>query len=207
MGLFDRDHTADGNGMSGAPPRCRHDGRSNEPSSEFREQLVALLPRLRRFSYALARDHDASSDLLQETCMRALTKFDLWEEGTRLDSWLFRMMQNLWLDRIRSERRAGDAIEVEEIAELPGEDGRDVVEAKLELDVVMTAMTRLKPDHRVIIALACIDGMSYREVADVLDLPMGTVMSRLSRARLELHRFLGSSSAAHVRGQGERSRG
>jgi len=82
-----------------------------------------------------------------------------------------------------------------------------VVEAKLELDVVMTAMTRLKPDHRVIIALACIDGMSYREVADVLDLPMGTVMSRLSRARLELHRFLGSSSAAHVRGQGERSRG
>jgi len=207
MGHFDRNDKEYGNGMSGAPPRYRSDGRADGPSSEFREQLVALLPRLRRFAHALARDHDASGDLLQETCARALTKFDLWEEGTRLDSWLFRMMQNIWLDRIRADRRSGEAVEVEEITELAGEDGRDVMEAKLEFDVVMSALNRLKPDHRVIIALTCIDGMSYREVAEVLVVPMGPVMRRPNRARVELHHFLGTGASGRTPANGGRNRG
>lgn len=180
-----------GIGMNAPATRCTCDGLKADPSPEaFREELVRLLPRLRRFAYSLVRDRDGCNDLVQETCARALAKLDLWEADTRLDSWLFRMMQNLWLDRLRGERRSGTAVDVEAIMQLPGEDGRDVTESKLELQRVFSAMAQLKPDHQVIISLVCIEGMAYKEVAKVLDLPIGTVMSRLSRARLELHRSL-----------------
>jgi RNA polymerase sigma-70 factor (ECF subfamily) len=192
-----------GVGIDPAHSRYRSDGGENGPTQDFREQLVQHLPRLRRFAMSLTRDNDACNDLVQETCLRALAKSELWEAGTRLDSWLFRMAQNLWFDRIRARRRAGEAVDVEEIAELPGDDGRDVMENKLELEAVMRAMARLKPDHQVIIALVCIDGLSYREVAEVLSIPIGTVMSRLNRARIDLDRCLRTDRKALAAGKGE----
>jgi RNA polymerase sigma-70 factor (ECF subfamily) len=156
----------------------------------LRDQLIGLLPRLRRFAYSLTRDSDACNDLVQETCARALSKADLWQAGTRLDSWLFRIAQNLWLDRRRAESARGDHVDVDEIPTLAGTDGRKVTESRLALEEVTRGIAHLKPDHQIIIGLVCVDGMSYKEAAEVLELPIGTVMSRLSRARLELHDIL-----------------
>lgn len=175
-------------GIETTPERYRQDREVSD--RELREALVGLLPRLRRFAYALTRDGDASNDLVQETCARALSRAELWQRGTRLDSWLFRIAQNIWLDRKRSEKSRGAQVDVEEIADLPGADGRDVVESRLTLEEVARGMARLKPEQQVIVTLVCVDGMSYKEAAEVLELPIGTVMSRLSRARLELSEFL-----------------
>ncbi|MEZ5817387.1 MAG: RNA polymerase sigma factor [Hyphomicrobiaceae bacterium] len=187
-------------GMNGVASRCEGEGQLVGPPPEFRDELLELLPRLRRFALSLAKNRDHADDLVQETVTRALAKFELWQPGSRLDSWLFRMMQNVWLDRVRAGRRNGSQVGVEEIVNLGGDDGRAVAESRLELTAVMAAMARLKPDHQVIISLVCIEGLAYREVADILGLPMGTVMSRLSRARLELHRFLDGASASTNKG-------
>lgn len=175
-------------GIDGDVERCGYIRPSDE--GQLRDQIISLLPRLRRFSYSLTREHDACDDLVQETCLRALSRSQLWQEGTRLDSWLFRIAQNLWLDRKRSQRTRGEAVELDEIEELSGVDGRNVTESRLTLAEVSRGLTQLRPDHQVVLGLVCVDGMSYREAADVLEVPIGTVMSRLSRARLELAHVL-----------------
>ena len=156
-------------------------------TDDLRRQIVALLPRLRRFAYALTRDMDRGDDLVQETCLRALAKLDQWQPGTRLDSWLYRIAQNAWFDRNRSAKVRGENIEIDTVQELAGEDGRVVMESRLTLSVVAEAMDRLPPDQRVLIDLVCVDGMSYKDAAETLDVPIGTVMSRLARARSALH--------------------
>lgn len=173
-----------GDGIDNAEGRCGY--KQEHAGASLRAQLVTLLPRLRRFAYSLTRDHDACNDLVQETCLRALSRAELWQEGTRLDSWLFRIAQNIWLDRKRAERTRGEKVDVDEIDGLAGADGRSVTENRLSLAEVTRGMALLKPDHQVVIGLVCVDGMSYKEAAEVLELPIGTVMSRLSRARLEL---------------------
>lgn len=153
---------------------------------DIREQLVRLLPRLRRFAYSLSRDADRCNDLVQETCARALAKLHLWQPGTRFDSWLFRIAQNIWLDRMRAERTMGEAVEIDDAHDIVDSDGREVMDNRLTLQEVGRAMSKLAADQQVLLALVCVDGMSYKEAAEVLGLPIGTVMSRLSRARLAL---------------------
>ena len=119
--------------------------------------------------------------------MRALSRLDQWEQGTRFDSWMFRILQNIWLDRIRSEKSKGHSVEIEQAFDVVESDGRSVTESRLTLKEVTRGIARLAADQQVIIGLVCVDGMSYKEAAAVLDLPIGTVMSRLSRARLALH--------------------
>ncbi|MBS0243527.1 MAG: RNA polymerase sigma factor [Proteobacteria bacterium] len=197
-------HVAGRSGTTGIErdaERYRQDRKADD--GQLRDALVSLLPRLRRFAYALTRDGDAANDLVQETCARALTKSDLWQEGTRLDSWLFRVAQNIWFDRKRAEKTRGDRIDVDAIADLAGVDGRDVTESRLTLDEVARGIARLKPDHQVVVGLVCVDGMSYKEAADVLQLPIGTVMSRLSRARLELSEYLERSARSVQRTRSE----
>jgi RNA polymerase sigma-70 factor, ECF subfamily len=156
-------------------------------SKDIRLRIVDLLPRLRRFSYALTGDADKGDDLVQETCVRALSRLEQWEEGTRLDSWMFRIAQNLWLDQRRSLRVRGETAEIDQAFEVLGEDGRDVVESRLTLKRVAMGMAQLPPEHQVLIALVCVEGLSYKEAAEILEVPIGTVMSRLARARRALH--------------------
>lgn len=175
-------------------------------SEDIREELVRLLPRLRRFAYSLCRDHDRTGDLVQETCARALTKLDLWQPGTRFDSWLFRIAQNLWLDRMRAEKTRGEAVEIDAAHDVIDQDGRDVAESRMALQAVSQGMAALTEEQQVVVALVCVEGLSYKEAADVLGLPIGTVMSRLSRARLALHEVVyggtpGSSSKGSGRGR------
>ena len=156
-------------------------------TDEFRTRMVEILPRLRRFAVALTGDLDQGDDLVQDTCMRALSRVDQWQPGTRLDSWMYRIAQNLWLDRMRAKKVRGVQVAVDAVDTLAGSNGRSVVESRLTLDAVATAMTHLPDDQRVLLALVCIDGLSYKEAAEVTQTPIGTVMSRLARARRELH--------------------
>lgn len=157
----------------------------------FRSDLVALLPRLRRFAWSLAGNPAAADDLVQAACIRALSSSEQWQPGTRLDSWMFRILQNLWIDeRRRRMDNATDALG-EDIDGLADEDDLETrMMSKLSLESVLTAMETLPEQARVLIALVSIDGLSYKEAAEVLQLPLGTVMSRLARARLALRRAL-----------------
>jgi RNA polymerase sigma-70 factor (ECF subfamily) len=149
--------------------------------------MVEILPRLRRFAVALTGDLDQGDDLVQDTCMRALSRIDQWQPGTRLDSWMYRIAQNLWLDRMRARKVRGVQVDVDTVDALAGVNGRSVAESRLTLDAVGNAMELLPDDQRVLISLVCIDGLSYKEAAEITQTPIGTVMSRLARARRELH--------------------
>lgn len=127
--------------------------------------------------------------------MRALGKIDQWEPGTRLDSWLFKIAQNVWFDRARQGRVRGESVDIDSVLELPGDDGRTVTESRMTLSAVSQAMSRLTPDQQVLIGLVCVDGLAYKEAADVLEVPIGTVMSRLARARRILAEAIGAEAS------------
>lgn len=154
--------------------------------SEFGYRIVALLPRLRGLARTLARSRDAADDLVQATCEKALRNSDGWTPGTRLDAWMFRIMRNHWIDTVR-RNRPEVAVEDEAVAhELPVEDGVRRVEARLALAAVRTLVDALPDEQRTVLMLVCVEELSYRETAEMLELPIGTVMSRLSRARTAL---------------------
>jgi RNA polymerase sigma-70 factor (ECF subfamily) len=173
-------------GITGRDARYSSNKLADRATEEIRDRMVEFLPRLRRFARSLARDLDQSEDLLQETCARALTNLDQWTPGTRLDSWMFRIAQNLWFDRTRAEKVRGEVIDIDSIGDLSSGDGRVVTESRLTLQDVRRGMVQLSADQQVLIALVCVDGLSYQEAADILNLPPGTVMSRLARARIAL---------------------
>lgn len=162
-------------------------------TDEFRTRMVELMPRLRRFAVALTGDLDQADDLVQETCMRALSRVSQWQEGTRLDSWMYRIAQNLWFDRVRARKVRGERVDLEAARDVSGPDGRDVVDSRLTLASVSAAMAQLPEEQRVLVALVCIDGISYKEAAEITGSPIGTVMSRLARARRQLHARLEGS--------------
>jgi RNA polymerase sigma-70 factor, ECF subfamily len=161
---------------------------------DIRLQLVTMLPRLRRFAVSLTGNRDRADDLVQGTCERALKSADAWQPGTRMDSWLYRIMQNLWIDEVRKMKTRGHEQPVEEAYAVVGEDGQRTTEASLAAHEVMVALGKLPEEQRVIVTLVCVEDMSYREASDILDIPIGTVMSRLSRARRALAEALGAET-------------
>lgn len=152
-------------------------------SEDVKQQMVAILPRLRRFGYALTGNIDDGDDLVQAACERALGRLHQWRRGTRLDSWMYRIMQNLWIDQMRARKVRGQPEDPAILDSLPGTDGRRVTEATLMLEAVRQAVGQLPEEQRVVFALVAVDGYSYSEAAEVLDVPKGTIMSRLWRAR------------------------
>jgi RNA polymerase sigma-70 factor (ECF subfamily) len=157
--------------------------------------MIQFLPRLRRFAYALTGDWDRGDDLVQETCLRALSRVHQFDPDTSLESWMFRIAQNIWIDQGRAAKTRGTTVDVEEVAHLSSSDGRSVTESRLTLEAVSQAIAKLPNDLQVLIALTCIDGRSYQEAADIVGAPIGTVMSRLARARRKLHELLGEPRA------------
>jgi RNA polymerase sigma-70 factor (ECF subfamily) len=171
-------------------------------ASPFAEDLVALLPRLRRFALSLTRSAAEADDLVQAACERALRARDQWIPGTRLDSWLFRIMQNLWIDAIRRRRTEGLTESLDDAFDIAGEDGRHVAETAMTLDEVKSAMDELPEEQRTVLLLVCADERSYQETADALGIPIGTVMSRLARARRNLAATLRLDGARTIRHAG-----
>lgn len=157
----------------------------------FEDGLTALLPRLRRFAHALARNAADADDLTQATVERALRSRAQWSPGTRLDSWLYRIMRNLWIDAVRSRARKEDLHAPVDEAERMGEDPRASIEATIDLQIAMNAMRQLPDEQREVVALILIEGLGYRECSEILGLPIGTVSSRLVRGRNALLKMMG----------------
>ena len=161
------------------------------PSRTFESELAALLPRLRRFAHGLSRNPADADDLTQLTVERALRSQGQWQAGTRLDSWSYTIMRNLWIDTVRSRSRRERFEAPPEEAESIGEDPRETIDASIELQRAMAAMERLPDEQREVVTLILVEGFGYREVAEMLDLPIGTVSSRLVRGRTALLEMLG----------------
>ena len=149
------------------------------------DSIVELIPRLRRYARALAGDRIAADDLVQDTLERAWSKFHLYRRGTDLRAWLFTVMHNVYVNQLRAARPAAPLDEdMLELAQAPREiDG--LVLRDLDL-----AIRRLPPDQREVLLLVALEDMSYDETAGTLGIPIGTVMSRLARAREKLRAML-----------------
>jgi RNA polymerase sigma-70 factor (ECF subfamily) len=165
-------------------------------SSDFAEGVIALLPRLRRLARALAGNADAADDLVQAACERAFAARAQYQPGTRLDAWLFRILRNQWIDQHRRTAARGGLHADIDAVELPaGEDGRAIAETRLMLAKAEEALAALPAEQREVLVLICVEEMGYRETAELLGVPIGTVMSRLSRGRRALARLLGIDQA------------
>ena len=149
-------------------------------------EIVGLLPRLRRFARALTAAPADADDLVQQTLERALTRRGQWRPGTRLDSWMFRIMKNAWIDETRARRRQGGLFAPAEEGERVGDDGAGAMETRLAAAEVARAMARLPDEQRLAVALVLVEGLSYQEAAEVLEIPAGTLTSRLVRGRMAL---------------------
>jgi RNA polymerase sigma-70 factor (ECF subfamily) len=158
--------------------------------SDFAQRLETEIPRLRRYARALTRDPSRTDDLVQSCIVRAIAKQHLWQPGTDLRAWLFTILHNLHVNEVRSMVREGAALPVKEAAA-----GALTVEANagamLQLRDLERAMARLPDEQRQVILLIGLEGMRYEEVATVLGIPVGTVRSRLSRARETLRVLMG----------------
>jgi len=150
-------------------------------TGSFGDQLVALMPRLRRFAIGLTSSAHEGDDLVQSACERALERTEQWQPGTRLDSWMYRIMQTIWLDRLRAG--AVRTSFLREQVEEPIVDGVRDAHARLTLGKVRRILEEMPEPQRAVLLLVCVEGLSYREAANVLGVPTGTVMSRLARAR------------------------
>jgi RNA polymerase sigma-70 factor (ECF subfamily) len=156
----------------------------------FRAQLVELLPRLRRFARVMTRDHADADDLVQLGVERALLRWQQWQPGSRLDSWMFGVIRNAWFDELRARRRR-DRVFVDEAAGV--EVGDSSAERQLEKMSIGQAMAQLPEEQRLVVALVLVEGLTYQEAAHALDVPVGTVTSRLARGRAVLMRELAGS--------------
>ena len=125
-----------------------------------------------------------AEDLVQNTCLRAIASQDTWQEDSNFDAWAFRILRNLWLDQLRHRKVRGTEEQVDEMYDLSSSDADS--ETQLFVAQVQKAMQDLPEDMREVVSLVCIEELSYREAASILDVPVGTVMSRLARARTKL---------------------
>jgi RNA polymerase sigma-70 factor (ECF subfamily) len=154
-------------------------------TEDLRSALAAVLPKLRRFGIAITGSAAEADELVQDACARALQHAGQLRDRGRLDAWLYGIMRNLWIDERRARaRRRHDALEAAE--EVAGEDGVAVAEGRITLALVRHRLQQLPAEQRAVLMLVCVDGLSYREAAEVLGVAIGTVMSRLSRGRRAL---------------------
>lgn len=177
------------------PPQAGNgrDGIASPPLS-FDAQILALLPQLRRYSRSLTRSDAESEDLLQDCVEKALINRAQWR-GANIRSWAYRIMTNLHLNARRAiARRPSVGIE-----EAEGVASSVLPSDPLERNRLVQALDVLPKEARAVLMLVAVEGHSYQEVADMLDIPVGTVMSRLSRARQTLRQALSEENVIHLR--------
>ncbi|MDO9467872.1 MAG: sigma-70 family RNA polymerase sigma factor [Thiobacillus sp.] len=159
-----------------------------------RPDLIEHLPRLRRYARALTGDVNRADDLVQDTLERALSKLDLWQPGSDLRAWLFTLMHNLFVNQIRVRRP--QEIVMEDALDEPVSGGQ--MEALAARDI-HAALARLPEEQREVLLLVGLEQFGYAEAAQVLGVPTGTVMSRLSRARERMRQMLASEPAVKLK--------
>ena len=158
----------------------------------FLTGLTALLPRLRRFAAGLARNSADADDLCQATIERALVSRQQWQDGTRLDSWMYRIMRNIWIDTARARVRREKTFAEEEAGLKVGSMGAQ--EAQVELTMVDRALRTLSDEQREAVLLVLVEGYKYAEAAEIIGCPIGTLTSRLLRGREALMVKLGEAA-------------
>ena len=152
------------------------------------EQIVAALPRLRRFARTLTRTRHDADDLVQITLERALTRIEQRRPDSRLESWMFGIMKNAWIDEVRTRVRRDRVLAPEEAAEHIGDSPN---ERQVEVMSLQVALERLPDEQRLAVGLVLVEGLSYKEAAEVMEVPIGTLTSRLARGREALAELLG----------------
>jgi RNA polymerase sigma factor (sigma-70 family) len=156
----------------------------------LRLEIVSILPRLRRFARSLTRDPDKADDIVQAACERALLRLDQVREGTRLDSWLYRIIYTRWIDKLRRRKtRSANLVVLSNETSQDAADSEtgDCLAAALDIKAALEA---LPAENRAAITLVSVEGYSYEETSSILDLPIGTVASRVARARSMLASLL-----------------
>jgi RNA polymerase sigma-70 factor (ECF subfamily) len=159
-------------------------------------QVVEQIPRLRRYARALTRNRDLADDLVQDCLERALERFEQWRPGTNLRAWLFTIMHNLYVSGGRRARAAPDLVALNESSGTPTPATQ---EASASLDEVAAALEHLSDDQREVLLLVGLEQLTYEEAARALGVPLGTVMSRLSRARERLRQLLDGRKPVKLR--------
>jgi len=163
----------------------------SDSHDELRREVVALLPRLRRFARTITRHREDADDLVQLSVERALLRLDQWQPGTRLHSWMFMIMKNAWIDEVRARSRRDAIFLPEEAGENVGHAAGDwPTDRQHERMDVHKAMAQLNEDQRMVVGLVLVEGLPYKEAAEVLGIPIGTLTSRLARARESLQAVL-----------------
>ena len=164
--------------------------------------IVACIPGLRRYARGLVSDRDRADDLVQDTLERAWSRFSMWQRRGEIRAWMFGIMHNHFVDRLRRQRRRPEDDAGEELAESPQ---RPTQADGLELRDLDRLLQRLRPEQREVLLMVGVEELSYREVALALGVPIGTVMSRLSRARARLREQIqGRVGAAPAAGRMQR---
>ena len=163
--------------------------------NDFKNDLVRLLPRMRRFGCCLTGSLELADDLVQAACERALSRAGQWQPGSRLDSWLFAIMRSIWLNQIQKDKvRLGSG--TVDPDQLSTGDGAARIDARLRLNEVDRVVSEFPEEQRAVLLLVNVEGYTYKEAAGILDVPVGTVMSRLARIRLKLAKRLGEGETA-----------
>lgn len=176
-------------------------------NNEIKTEMIRILPQLRRFALGLCGSPDQADDLVQATCERAIRSLDTFEQGSRLDSWMYRILQNLHLNSIRDKATRERHLKNAAIGAEISMDGSTAAAAALELKTVLSFVNHLQAEYREVLLLVAIEGRGYRETADYLNIPIGTVTSRLARARLKLRLWVEGQETAKNRTEADASRG
>lgn len=161
------------------------------PRPDLEELLIAALPKLRRYALSLCHAPDVADDLVQISVERAIASRDKFDPDSSIDAWLFRILRNAWIDQTRRTRTRGTDLDVTEMPEAATHDGDRALEAHMTLRETEAAIGTLPPEQQDVLRLVCFEELSYAETAEVLDIPKGTVMSRLARARVALAERMG----------------
>ena len=167
----------------------------NDSDASFGEQVGTLLPRLRRFARALTRHPQDADDLVQLAVARALTRSKQWRPDSSLTNWMLAIVRNAWIDETRSRRRRNAVLVPEDEAAEVGDTGSD---RDIEWWSIQSALERLPEEQRLAVALVLVEGLSYREAAEVMNVPIGTLTSRLARGRLALQAMLTDQATTRV---------
>ena len=162
-------------------------------NDELQRELPQLLPRLWRFAFRLTRNSADAEDLVQRTCVRGLERRAQWQPGTVLLSWLFSIMHSIWLNELRAQKRRREGslsdFDIEDTAFV---ENTSDPEHRMLCKQIVEAVELLPDAQRTVMLLVAVEGFGYREAAEMLEIPVGTVMSRLARARATVGaRFLG----------------
>lgn len=162
---------------------------NNQDEQALRLQIVALIPRLRRFALGLTRNGPEADDVVQMALERAISKLDQFQPGTRLEAWLFRIVKTTRLDDRRWLSRRPAESNDDAVNEFAGDSLPQTETLDLRADLAR-ALGTLSEDQRAVVLLVLVEGQSYDEASDILGVPRGTIMSRLSRARTALMQSL-----------------